>query len=153
MWEARLGNYNMKPNKATTSATKKAKGTRLEKMVAKRINEVLGRDYGIEAKRMPMSGAIEGFKSDIFVNLPVSLECKNHETWSVPQWWEQTTKQAGLGKMPILVMSRSYCNDPLAVIRFEDLLTFMAYALETGWVSYIRKGRGTIRTKLGGKNA
>ena len=42
-------------------------------------------------------------------------------------------------------MSRNYCNDPLAVIRFEDLLTFMAYALESGWVSYIRKGRTTIR--------
>jgi len=33
----------------------------------------------------------------------------------------------------------------LAVIRFEDLLTFMAYALESGWVSYIRKGRTTIK--------
>lgn len=137
----------MRVSKANTARTRKAKGVRLEKYVALRINQVL-REYGIEAKKMPMSGAIEGFKSDIFVNLPVSLECKNHETWKVPEWWEQASKQAGLGKMPILVMSRSYCNDPLAVIRFEDLLTFMAYALETGWVSYIRKGRTTMRTKF-----
>lgn len=129
---------------ANTPASKKAKGTKLEKEIAKRIREVLG-EYGINAKRMPMSGAIEGFKSDIFVNLPVSIECKNSEKWNVPEFWEQTTNQAGLGKMPILVMSRNYCNDPLAVIRFEDLLTFMAYALEAGWVSYIRKGRTTIR--------
>lgn len=137
---------------ARTSATKKAKGTRLEKHIALRINQVL-REYGIEAKRMPMSGAIEGFKSDIFVNLPISVEAKNCEKWTIPEWWEQTTSQAGLGKMPILVMSRNYCEDPLAVIRFEDLLTFMAYALETGWVSYIRKGRTTMRTKFGDKNA
>ena len=129
---------------ANTSATRKAKGNRLEKLIAKRMNEVLG-EYGITAKKMPLSGAIEGFKSDIFTNLPVSLEAKNAETWKVPEWWEQTTSQAGLGKMPILVMSRNYCNEPLAVIRFEDLLTFMAYALESGWVSYIRKGRTTIR--------
>jgi hypothetical protein len=129
---------------ANTPASKKQKGTRLEKEVAKRINEVL-REYGVNAKRMPMSGAIEGFKSDIFVNLPVSIECKNSEKWNVPEYWEQAEGQAGLGKMPILIMSRNYCNDPLAVIRFEDLLTFMAYALESGWVSYIRKGRTTIR--------
>lgn len=52
---------------------------------------------------------------------------------------------------PCLIVSRNYCNDPLAVIRYEDLLTFLAYALETGWVSYIRKGRTTMRTKFGGK--
>ncbi len=129
---------------ANTSASKKAKGTRLEKYIAERMNKVLG-EYGVRAKRMPLSGAIEGFKSDIFVNLPVSLEAKNQETWKVPEWWDQATSQAGLGKMPILIMSRNYCNDPLAVIRFEDLLTFMAYALESGWVSYIRKGRTTKR--------
>jgi hypothetical protein len=129
---------------ANTSASKKAKGTRLEKEVAKRMNQVL-KEYGVSAKRMPMSGAIEGFKSDIFVNLPVSIECKNSEKWTIPEWWDQTTSQAGLGKMPILIMSRNYCQDPLAVIRYEDLLTFMAYALESGWVSYIRKGRTTIR--------
>jgi hypothetical protein len=129
---------------ANTSASKKAKGTRLEKYIAERMNKVLG-EYGVRAKRMPLSGAIEGFKSDIFINLPVSIECKNSEKWTVPEWWDQATSQAGLGKMPILIMSRNYCNDPLAVIRFEDLLTFMAYALESGWVSYIRKGRTTKR--------
>jgi hypothetical protein len=130
---------------ANTTQSKKAKGTRLEKYIATRINEVLGKDYGIQARRMPMSGAIEGFKSDIYVNLPVSIEAKNCEKWTIPEWWDQTTSQVGLGKMPILVASRNFCNDPLAIIRFEDLLTFMAYALESGWVSYIRKGRGTIR--------
>jgi hypothetical protein len=129
---------------ANTSASRKAKGNRLEKFTAQRINEVL-REYGVKAHKMPLSGAIEGFKSDIFINLPVSIECKNSEKWTVPEWWDQTTSQAGLGKMPILIMSRNYCNDPLAVIRFEDLLTFMAYALESGWVSYIRKGRTTKR--------
>ena len=129
---------------ANTPASKKQKGTRLEKEIAHRINQVLG-EYGVKAQRMPMSGAIEGFKSDIFINLPVSIEAKNCERWDVPKYWEQASSQAGLGKMPIVVMSRNYCNDPLAVIRFEDLLTFMAYALESGWVSYIRKGRTTIK--------
>jgi hypothetical protein len=131
--------------KANTPASRKQKGTRLEKEIAHRINQVLG-EYGVKAQRMPLSGAMEGFKSDIYVpSLPISIEAKNAETWKVPEWWEQASSQAGLGKMPILVMSKNYCQDPLAVIRFEDLLTFMAYALESGWVSYIRKGRTTIR--------
>lgn len=130
---------------AKTTQSKKAKGTRLEKYVALRLNQVLGKDYGVKAQRMPMSGAIEGFKSDIFVNLPVSFECKNQEKWTIPEWWDQATSQASIGKMPILVASRKFCNDPIAILRFEDLLTFFAYALESGWVSYIRKGRGTIK--------
>ena len=47
---------------ANKTSSKKAKGTRLEKYVSKRINQVL-KEYGVEAKRMPMSGAIDGFKS------------------------------------------------------------------------------------------
>jgi len=129
---------------ANTPASKKAKGKKLEKYRALRLNQVLG-EYGVKARPMPMSGAIDGFESDIHVNLPVSFEAKNQEKWDVPKYWEQAVTQAGLGKMPIVVMSRNYCNDPLAVIRFEDLLTFMAYALESGWVSYIRKGRTTIK--------
>lgn len=137
---------------ANTPASRKAKGSRLEKYVAKRLNEVLSKDYGVKAQRMPMSGAIEGLKGDVFVNLPIHFECKNSEKWTIPEWWEQASDQAGLGKMPCLIVSRNYCNDPLAVIRYEDLLTFLAYALETGWVSYIRKGRTTMRTRPRGEN-
>ena len=57
---------------ANTSATRKAKGNRLEKLIAKRMDEVLG-EYGITAKKMPMSGAIEGFKSDQAFNGALQL--------------------------------------------------------------------------------
>lgn len=126
---------------AKTTRSKKAKGTRLEKYVASRLRSVLK----VDAKRMPMSGAIEGFKSDIFTDLPIAIECKNQECWNIPEWWEQAETQAPLGRMPILVISRNYAKEPLAVLRFEDLLTFMDYSMDAGWVSYIRKGRRIVK--------
>lgn len=127
------------------SASRKQKGSRLEREVASRIRSTL-KDYGIEAKRMLMSGAISGWKADIFTNLPVSIECKNQEAvthfW---EWWEQAENQAGLGKLPILVVSKNFNKEPIACMKLEDLLFFFELALQSGWVSSIRRGRKLIR--------
>ena len=124
--------------------SKKAKGKLLEKLVAQRLKEVLA-EYGIDAKVMPMSGAISGFKSDIFTNLPVNIECKNQERVSLWEWWEQAENQTSIGRFPTLVISRNYQKEPLAVLRFEDLLTLFEWSLQAGWVSSIRKGRRIIK--------
>lgn len=115
---------------ARTTKSKKAKGTRLEKEISTQLERVLG-DYGVKATRMPMSGAIDRFKSDLFTNLPVSFECKNQERWSVHEWWQQCEQDAGF-KMPILVMSRNHSSN-YAMLKFNDLLVLMEYALQAGW--------------------
>ena len=116
---------------ATTTASKKAKGTRLEHLVAERIEDVLG-SYGIHATRTPMSGAIDRFKGDIFTNLSCSIECKNQEKVQVWKWWEQARADAK-HKMPVLVMSRNREKRPVALVDFEDLLFLMELALQKGW--------------------
>lgn len=126
------------------SSSAKQKGKRLEYQIASRINSVLG-SKGITAKRMVLSGAAEGLEGDIMTNLPVDFELKNQETWKIHEWWEQAESQCRAGKFPVLVMSRNHMKEPLAVIKFEDLLTLFDYALEAGWVSSFKKGRRIIK--------
>lgn len=110
----------------------KEKGKRLEKHVAERVVDVLGQ-HNVKAKRMPMSGAIPGFKSDVLTNLPVSFECKNQEKVQLWEWWGQASSQAG-SKIPVLIVSRNRVPEPLAIITLEDLLFFMELAAQAGWL-------------------
>lgn len=117
---------------ANTAKSKKAKGTRLEKQVAKTIEEVLG-EYGITATRTPMSGAIDRFKSDIFTNLPVGIECKNQEKLNFREAWRQAKSDAS-SKIPIVLTSRNNDKEIITIMDFNDLLTLMDYAIQGGWL-------------------
>lgn len=115
---------------ANTAKSKKAKGVRFEKVIAEMIKDTLN----IHAEKMPNSGQNKGFESDIFTDLPLSIECKNHENWKLHEWWKQTTHDAELNKkIPALAMSRNRLKDPLVVLNFRDLLTIIKYALKGGW--------------------
>jgi hypothetical protein len=112
---------------AKTSASKKAKGRLLETQVAKRFHEKLG----VEARRMPMSGAITGFKGDIYLpGLPLSVECKRQEKVQIWKAFQQACDQCGLGKTPVLIIDRNYNKDALAVLKFEDLLDILKVYME-----------------------
>jgi hypothetical protein len=120
---------------ANTAKTRKAKGSRLEHYVAQRIVDILG----IDAKRMPLSGALQGFKSDIYTLLPISVECKNSETWSVHKWWKQCKTDCTNDKIPVLVMSRNRQKEPLVMLEFEDMLFILELAMQNGWVGKVKK--------------
>jgi len=117
---------------AKTSKSRKAKGTRLEKEIAKIIEDVLGK-YGIEATRMVMSGAVDRFKGDIFTNLPVSIEVKNQERLNFRKAWQQAKNDAGSGKMPIVMTSKNNDKEVLCLMELNDLLILMELACQAGW--------------------
>jgi Holliday junction resolvase len=119
------------------SQSRKAKGSRFEREVAGRISDVLG-GYGVSVKRMLMSGAIDGWEGDICSNLPVTIECKNQEKVQLWEWWKQTESQSSGGKIPVLLVNKNFNKEPLAVIKFEDLLFFWELALQSGWASLKR---------------
>lgn len=124
---------------AQTAKSKKAKGTKLEKQVAERLEDVLG-GYGVEAARMVMSGAVDRFKGDIFTNLPVMFEVKNQEKLNFRKALRQAEGDAkGTGKIPVMVTSKNHDPQVLALLDFEDLLFLMELALQAGWVQGIRK--------------
>lgn len=80
------------------------KGKDLEDHVADEIVR-----YGLDpkARRDGASGAGNREKGDITTSLMVlgqnvGIECKNHKTLSIPEWWRQTKKLESLGREPIL---------------------------------------------------
>lgn len=79
-------NRKMKPRSAI------AKGKRLEKFIAEEIEEMgLGK-----ATRTPGSGSGR-IKSDIFANIPFSIEAKHHAKISILDWIDQAKKDAERG--------------------------------------------------------
>ena len=77
---------------ANTAATRKAKGRKLEKAVAKHY-----RDHKIDesAQPMPLSGAMAHFKGDIHKRNDWEWidECKKHETIKLGEFWDQAVEQ------------------------------------------------------------
>ena len=109
---------------ANKSATKKAKGSRLEHKVA-----ALYRHYDIDkdAKRMPLSGAIPGLKGDIFKPADKLFvdECKNQEKVKLWEWWEQTKSQAKGLQKPVLHVSGNY-REVLTIMKVDDYMHLRA---------------------------
>lgn len=68
---------------------------------------------GIDAKRVPMSGALSWMKGDVVeLNIPQGLrhchEVKNCERLELPDWWRQTSVQAFAGETPVLHFQSNY---------------------------------------------
>lgn len=81
------------------------KGKLLEKHVADEI-----RAKGIDLKAYPAhgSGSSPTEKGDIWTSMMIlgqnaGIECKNHASLHIPEWWKQTKKLESLGREPMLV--------------------------------------------------
>jgi len=111
---------------ATTPASRKAKGRRLQQAVRQDLVDCLGIDPGdILSTAMGQSGC------DIYLSpaaralFPYGVECKAQETISLPAWWEQCkTNAEAEGLAPLLILKQSR-RAALAVLRWEDLLALL----------------------------
>jgi len=101
--------------KANTTASKKAKGSRLERRVAQLIRQK-GLDKG--ASRMPLSGAFWSLPGDVYTKLAVTFECKNTERHKIWQEWSQAVSQKRLATDPVLVISGN--NRPILAVMDID---------------------------------
>lgn len=111
-------------SKAIAYRSKKAKGKRLELKVSQGLR-LKGLDK--DARPMIMSGAAEGFKTDIFTKLPFAIECKNQERVQLWQAWEQAQEQRKPFKDPVLMISGNY-RPIIVVMDFEDWLNLVVEA-------------------------
>lgn len=105
------------------------KGRRLELEIAKSL-----RDSGLDpdASRMPLSGGVDGFKSDIRTTLPIHIEAKNQETWEPLKFYEQAERGANQGMLPIVVMGKNRV-EPFALLKWKDLIYLMQLAKQGGF--------------------
>jgi hypothetical protein len=97
----------------------KAKGRRLQKYVAEKLSEITGIPHGkdclIQSREMGQSGTDVKLIGDALDKIPLSIECKYCEAWSVNSWIEQ----AKANQLPdtdwVLCAKRNH-NDPVVII-------------------------------------
>lgn len=102
-----------------TPRGRKRKGDRFERAVV-----AVMQSHGIDARRVPLSGAAEGWKGDIWAEGPAGqlvLECKMRAAG-------QKTIRDWLADNDILVLGADR-QAPLAVMRLNDLCDLLAEAL------------------------
>ena len=111
---------------ATTPASRKAKGRRLQQAVRQDLIDHLGIDPGdILSTAMGQSGCDLYLAPAARAQFPFGVECKAQERIALPEWWQQCTRNAAAeGLAPLLVFRRNR-EDALAVLRWEDLLALL----------------------------
>lgn len=95
----------------------KQKGNRLESEIAKLYQRQLDKD----ARRMPMSGAADGFKGDILKRFRDGWvdECKSRKSIAIYDFWKQAVEQCGQCDKPVLHIKADN-KEILSVIRVKD---------------------------------
>lgn len=99
------------------------KGKTLENYIAKTLQKKLG----ARVKRDGKSGGGSHQKMDIsdyYQDTPLDIEAKNHKTIKLGEFWDQTVSGSSMGRIPTLVVQLK--DEQLAVLRFEDLVNFLA---------------------------
>ena len=111
---------------ATTPASRKAKGRRLQQAVRQDLIEHLGIDPGdILSTAMGQSGCDLYLSPAARAQFPFAVECKAQERIALPAWWQQCTRNAAAeGLAPLLILKQSR-REPLAVLRWSDLLALL----------------------------
>ena len=113
---------------ATTPASRKAKGRRLQQAVRQDLIDCLGIDPGdILSTAMGQSGCDLYLSPAARERFGFGVECKARETISLPAWWKQCeTNASKVGLVPLLVFKRNR-EEPLAVLRWSDLLALLRH--------------------------
>jgi hypothetical protein len=91
------------------------RGKAFEQKVAKMIRLKIDKN----AKRNPGSHANWNRRSDVYSELPIHLEAKDHEIVKIKEWYRQA-EGAAFGKTPVVAWQMD--NEVMATLRLEDLL-------------------------------
>lgn len=110
----------------TSSA--KAKGRRLQQAVVEDLRRLFNVDEGldqydgyIQCTNMGASGVDVKLAPNILEKFPFSIECKNVEKWSIPQWWKQAEANVKEGTSPMLIISKNR-HKTLVILEWDVFL-------------------------------
>jgi hypothetical protein len=111
---------------ANTPASRKAKGRRLQQAVRQDLVDRLGIDPGdILSTAMGQAGCDLYLSPAARERFGFGVECKAQEAIALPAWWKQCEANASkVGLVPLLVFKRNR-EEPLAVLRWSDLLALL----------------------------
>lgn len=103
-----------------SAASKRGKDFELE------IAKILQKKLGARVVRDGRSGAGSHQKMDIqnyYADIPLAIECKDHETLKVKEWMRQTKNGASAGQVPTLAFRMD--DEAYAALPFEALVNLL----------------------------
>lgn len=111
----------------------KRKGGQYERDIAKKFQE----RYGVELKRTPQSGGFakksekaDDFRGDITIVdnkkvLKLHIECKDHKTWSLPKWLQQSEEDCPKDRTPVVVFHKHQTSKDYVCLSLEDFFNLV----------------------------
>ena len=94
--EARTNLISKLFKKTISVSSRKGKARTLQKWVSEQISKLTGvpcgKDEEITSREMGQSGTDVRMSKRVLAMFPFSIECKNQETWSLPEWIKQAKK-------------------------------------------------------------
>jgi len=117
------------------SRSRKNKGARLQNWVAAKISELLGVPWGkdelIRAREMGQSGVDVVLLGRALELMPVSIECKNQEKYSLPAWIKQAKDNQISGTNWLLFCKRNR-EEPIVVMSAELFFELYKKGMKSG---------------------
>lgn len=103
-------------------SSRRQKGRQLEKFVARSLEKIFSFAYS-----RADSGAGKFNKEDITLPsfIPLHLECKNHNVFSLSEWWKQTVNGCPTNKMPVLIYKLPFF-EPKVYMLLDDLIYYLS---------------------------
>lgn len=121
----------MAKRKPISTASRKAKGRRLQKQIAEKISEITNipaqKDGDIEPRPMGQSGRdviLRGEAKELFIFH--GIECKNQEALNI---WKALAQAEEHGGKPIVFFKRNR-SDTYVAMKVDDFFELYALALE-----------------------
>ena len=110
-----------RPSHQRVDMNAKQKGSRAEYEVRDLLTGM-----GWPSRRTPLSGAIEGWRSDITSpSFPCHVEVKNQEHWDILKWYKETESKTE-GKIPIVVATKNR-EELYVFLRFSEFLQLIKH--------------------------
>lgn len=128
--------------KSKKGKSAKVKGASYERTIAKVFKKILG----IDLVRTPQSGGFakkstkaDEFRGDITslddsIDFKLHIECKNHKTWKLKDWFKQSKEDCPKDKIPCVIFHQGQENkdgkrvaesEDYVALRLEDFLNII----------------------------
>lgn len=106
----------------------KAKGRRLQQLVAQKISEAIGlpcgKDQPIESRPMGQSGVDIRLDKEAIKLFNYSVECKNAENFSIPAWIKQAQENQIKGTDWLLVVAKNRTK-PIVILDIDAFFSII----------------------------
>lgn len=109
-------------------SSRKAKGRRLQNLVAGKISKILnipwGKDKLIQGREMGQSGVDIKLYGEAKEKFPFAIECKNTEKMSLTSWVKQAKENLGDFKYWMIVYKKNNFK-PVVILDLDDFIKIL----------------------------